>query len=208
MQSNPIDIRALFNDYLKAFPSLGLYYYEPTGKLQSDVIWTSKNVGHFRREGVKRGFSCFVKRQPQEYASLDLCWYEGYPSHPNKIDYWNLRPKHMELALEHQCTPGAQRVYYAFSKLCDVKAYTKVLLCFAEWGRMTHKPDQLAAALAKAVQLSSIKVETEQYLLIIFWEDKEEKDKSQALRVNGYGIDRLGTLVPIGDAGFSIDRQH
>jgi len=204
MEFNYRDPQQLFAAYLKDFPSLELYYYEDAHNrvLQSDKEWSKRNLGYFCKEGEKAGFQSFMTGKEHEYSGFDLCWYCGYPPNTaSRIDDWNREPKHMELALEHEMKKGAKQAYYAFSKLCDVKAYTKVLICCAEW-RVPH--DDLAAALAKSVALSSIKVDAEKYLLIIFWENQAQ-DNSQALVVNGYIVDHLGKLTGAGSAAFPIN---
>ena len=93
----------------------------------------------------------------------------------------------MELALEHELKWEASQIYLAFSKLVDVKAYSKVFMCLP---RPSLRPN-LPEALAKVVSTSPMKFSNEAYLLVIFLDQK----KDRALRIEGFNIDCHGNLI-------------
>ncbi len=194
--------KVLFEKYLEKFPSLALHWYEKNGAYQRDKkTWRERNLECFYQMGKEEGFECWSGKHEGEYH-VDLCWYHGYPpNHGRNPKDWNQREKYMELALEHEQDERreAERIYYAFSKLFDVKAYIKVLMCFPS----PKLSPGLPQALTRAVTLGSIKVMTETYLLIIFSEDKSFKPSEQ-LRIGGYSIDYQGVLTPLDNKGFPI----
>lgn len=192
--NNPLDVRqpqVLFQKYLEKFPALKLNWDEKK-------TWAERNLECFYHMGKEKDFECWSGKHEGEYH-VDLCWYHGYPpNYAKNPNDWNQSEQHMELALEHELR-GADRVYYAFSKLVDVKAYIKVFICRPPSTIIRSLPQ----ALARRVALGSIKITTEKYLLIIFSEDKTCKPSEQ-LRINGYSIDYKGTLTPLDNKGFPI----
>lgn len=189
--------QVLFQKYLEKFPSLKL-------KWDEKKTWAERNLECFYQMGKEKGFDCWAGKYGDKYYEgeyhVDLCWYHGYPpNYAKNPKDWNLLEQHMELALEHELG-GAQSVYYAFSKLFDVKAYIKVFMCRPPPTLIRGLPQ----ALARRVALGSIKVTTEKYLLIIFSEDKTRKPNEQ-LRIDGYSIDYQGALTPLGNKGFPIE---
>lgn len=207
MQSNNLKSlrqpEVLFKNYLEKFPSLGIYWYEQDGRAQSDKEWTKRNLDYFYQMGSDKGFDCWSSQHGGEYH-VDLCWYRGYPQGEaeEKPEDWGKQKHFMELALEHELGWKASSIYYAFSKLVDVKAYLKVFMCLP---RVIVRP-KLAEALSRVVSTSSIRVPVEAYLLIIFSHD-QTREPSEALHIEGFTIDYRGAVTSLG-GGFFPDASH
>jgi hypothetical protein len=136
----------LFKKFVDDFPTLKLKSEKP------DTEWTKKIFDYFSVLGKTEGFEAFCANDPYEYL-LDMCWI--YTPKNTSINW-------IEAGFEIEWSRDLDYITDEFAKLVDIKAYTKVLLCFPK----ADEVDDLVSETSEMIRYNPLKVPEERYLII------------------------------------------
>jgi len=162
----------LFDLFTKEFPKFNLQWGNWTE-------WTSKLLGFFTKLGKQYGYYIRGGEKTSEYL-VDLCWIGSFKEHGAA---W------MELALEEELSYyDIDSIGEDFSKIVDLKAYTKVGI-FAP--KLAEREEALRS-LENLVTYSEPKIPTERYLVIFILDHGKKEKKAQRIEIVGYELNYLG----------------
>jgi len=178
----------LFDLFIKEFPKFNLEWGNWTE-------WTGKLLGFFTKLGKQYGYEVRMKtgilpkKETSEYL-VDLCWVGVFKKHAAWI----------ELALEEELSyDDMESISEDFSKVVDLKAYTKIGIFRP---KLAEKEDVLQD-LRHLVTYSEPKIPTERYLVILILNHGKTEKKAQRIEVMGYELNYLGDSRPIKSARFA-----
>jgi hypothetical protein len=149
-----------------------------TLKLKSetpDTEWTKKIFDYFSALGKTEGFETFCENDPYEYL-LDMCWIY---SPENTCINW------IEVGFEIEWSRDLDYIMDEFAKLVDIKAYTKVLVCFPK----ADEVDDLVTEASEMIRYNPLKVPEERYLIIALVKIRKKAS------FTGFAFDFAGNLV-------------
>jgi hypothetical protein len=156
----------LFKKFVDDFPSLGLKWR------MSDKEWTKKIFDYFAKLGKNDGFEVWYENSPYEYL-LDMCWIYATDKPPLN---W------IEVAFEIEFSRDMDSITDEFSKLVDIKAYTKVLFCIPK----VDEIDDLVSSASHMIRYNPLRFPEERYLLLMITETRKR------LIANGIVLDSQG----------------
>jgi hypothetical protein len=159
----------LFKKFVDDFPTLKLKSETP------DTEWTKKIFDYFSVLGKTEGFDAFCANDPYEYL-LDMCWI--YAPKNTSINW-------IEAGFEIEWSRDLNYITDEFSKLVDIKAYTKVLLCFPK----ADEVDDLVSEASEMVRYNPLRVPEERYLIIALVKIRKKAS------FTGFMLDFAGNLI-------------
>lgn len=149
----------------------------------SDTEWSNRIFRYFADMAKEEGFDAYYENNPFEYL-LDMCWvYEKAKPGVNWI----------EVAFEIECSRNLDSIMDEFSKLVDIKAYTKVLLCYPK----VDEVDDLISEASEMIRYNPFRFPEEHYLIIALTETRKK------FFFTGIVLNSIGNAVPLGTKEFS-----
>lgn len=136
----------LFKKFVEDFPTLKLKSETP------DTEWTKKVLEYLSQLGKEEGFEPWYANEPSEYL-LDLCWI--YTTGKTDISW-------IEAGFEIEWSRDLDCITDEFAKLVDVKAYTKILVCYPK----VDEVDDLISQASQMIRFNPLKLPEERYLII------------------------------------------
>jgi hypothetical protein len=140
------ELDELFKKFVDDFPTLKLKWD------MSNTEWTKKIFEYFAKLGKNDGFEVWYENNPSEYL-LDTCWVHASETPPLN---W------IEVAFEIEFLRDLDSITDEFSKLVDIKAYTKILLCLPK----VDEIDDLVHSASQMIRYNPLRFLEERYLRI------------------------------------------
>jgi hypothetical protein len=160
------ELNELLDKFINDFPSLKLKWDMP------DKEWTKRIFDYFAKLGKDDGFRVWYENNPSEYM-VDMCWVYN----PDKSDLnW------IEVAFEIELSRDLDSIVDEISKLVDIKAYSKVLLCKPK----VDEIEEMMSEASKMIRYNPLRFPEEHYLLIMITGTRRR------LIVNGVILDSQG----------------
>jgi hypothetical protein len=144
----------------------------------SDTKWSEKVFGYLADLGKKEGFDVLYENNPYEYL-LDMCWI--YAKDKPDINW-------IEVAFEIEWSRDLDSITDEFSKLVDIKAYTKVLLCYPKVDDVV----ELVSRASRMIQGNPFRYPEEHYLIIILGETRKK------FGFSGIVVNSIGNCLGLG----------
>jgi hypothetical protein len=142
----------------------------------SDTEWSKEIFGYLADLGKKEGFDVFYENNPYEYL-LDMCWV--YAKDTPAVNW-------IEVAFEVEWSRDLDSIIDEFSKLVDIKAYTKVLLCYPK----VDEIDDLLSTALEMIRYNPFRFPEEHYLIVVLSETRKR------FIFSGFVIDSIGNCFP------------